>query len=74
MTRDARQVPMPGVGRFLSEIEVSQLDHYELFWLARQLRKRLGQLIDQADMRGDGPLVDGLCQEARQYFTPGLRW
>lgn len=74
MNLDSRQIPMSGVGRFLSEIEVSQLDRYELFWLARQLRKRLGQLIDQADMRGDGPLVNGLCEEARIYFTPGLRW
>ena len=74
MSHEFRQIPMPGVGRFLSEIEVSQLDHHEVFWLARQLRRRLGQLIDQADMHGDGPFVNELCQEARNYFTPGLRW
>ncbi len=34
----------------------------------------IAHLIDRADGRGDGPLVNGLCWYARERFGPGLRW
>jgi hypothetical protein len=42
--------------------------------LEAMTRQEVCHLVDAADRIGDGPLVNALCQYARQRFGPGLMW
>jgi hypothetical protein len=43
-------------------------------YLARAARKRLCRAIEEADARGDGPLVNALCQACREVFAANMIW
>jgi hypothetical protein len=65
--------PLGSTMDFLQGI-IRGLNDDEVIHVVRLCRIEYMERIDEYDCRGDGPMVNAMCAEARKWLSPSLAW